>query len=85
MYGATYEGVDDALEKHHNTSPACAIVTLNSSLYLDYFAHLIKQNFARRFLYTCTMIYVDFTVIGQTENFYQYNTWFAYKFPIGFL
>ena len=32
-------------------------------LYLDYFAHLIKQNFARRFLYTCTMIYVDFTVI----------------------
>ena len=35
-------GIGDALEKHHNTSPDCAIVTLNSLLYLDYFAHLIK-------------------------------------------
>ena len=40
---ATYEGVGDALEEHHNTSPACAIVTLNSSLYLHYFAHLINK------------------------------------------
>ena len=56
-------GVGDAPEKHHHTSPDCTIVTLNSSLYLDYFAHLIKQNFARRLSYTCTMIYVGFTVI----------------------
>ena len=40
-------GVGDALEKHHNTSTDCAIVTLNSSLYLDYFAHFLKQNFTR--------------------------------------
>ena len=56
-------GVGDAPEKHHNTSPDCAIVTMNSSLYFDYFAHLIKQNFARRLSYTYTMIYVGFTVI----------------------
>ena len=43
MYGATYEGVDDTIQKHHNTSPDCTIVTLNSSLYLDYFAIVIKQ------------------------------------------
>ena len=55
--------VGDALEKHHNTSRDCAIITLNSSLYLGYFAHLIKQHFARRLSYTCTMIYVGFTVI----------------------
>ena len=55
IYIATYEGVGDALEEHHNTSPDCTIVTLNSSLYLDYFAHLINQNFARRLSYTCTM------------------------------
>ena len=44
-------GVGDALEKHHNISPDCAILTLNSSLYLDYFAHLIKQTFTKRLLY----------------------------------
>ena len=58
-----YEGVGDALEKHHNTSPDCSIVTLNSSLYLDYFAIFIKQYFARRLSYTCTIIYVCFKVI----------------------
>ena len=38
MFGATYKSVGDALEKHHNTSPDCANVSLHSSLYLDYFA-----------------------------------------------
>ena len=32
VYGATYEGVGDALEERHNTSPDCAII------YFDYFA-----------------------------------------------
>ena len=62
MYGATYESVADSLEKHHNTSPNCAIISLHSSLYLDYFATLIKENLARCLSNTCTMIYVGFTV-----------------------
>ena len=36
-------GVGEALEKHHNTSPDCAIVNFNSSLYLDNFAHLLSK------------------------------------------
>ena len=52
--------VGDAPKKHRNTSTDCAIVTFNSSLYLDYFAHLIKKNFGRRLSYTCTMILCRF-------------------------
>ena len=48
-----HKSVGDAIEKHHNTSPDCAIVSLHSSFYLDYFATLIKQNFARRL--TCVI------------------------------
>ena len=41
---SVHMGVGNAIEKHHYTSPDCAIITLNSSLYyLDYFAILIKQ------------------------------------------
>ena len=50
MYGATYEGVGDAIQKHHNTSPDCTIITLNSSLYLDYCAILIKKTFRQMFV-----------------------------------
>ena len=55
--------VGDALEKHHNTKRDCAIITLHSSLHLDYFVTLIKQNFTRHLIYTCIMIYLGFTVI----------------------
>ena len=63
VYRVTCRSVSDTLEKHHNTSPDCAIVYLHSSFNLNFFAILIKQNLARHLSYTYTMIYVGFKVI----------------------
>ena len=70
-------GVGDTLEKHQNTSPDCAIVIVNSSLYLDYFSILIQQYFTRHL--SPTLYYqVEYREIGMNWTIQSPNTTATY-------